>query len=861
MTATDPAATRLLLDQAQRIRAGARANAVEVRGLAQQLRSGGEIAAARRLLEAAWPSAEVQGDAALRRQFGHEFAALTAADEDLPHEGRLVQALAIVYECDDLSASRDLRSLELAGSLHTARWQLDGQTSHLDRALEYLLRGHTSDPGGALGICGRLAARVIEQVADAEATVAAPSPHLRAQVADHHASAERIRREVLAALGTRSLASAWHMAAARLELRIALGNFDAAELEIESLQVALTSGALDEAALGELAKLLLELVLARLRRLTEPAAGAYRDAAWRTITALCGAARASALLEFPGTRLGLALSGGGFRAALFHLGVLAKLAEYDLLRQVEFISCVSGGSILGTHYYLLLRRLLETKPDADLTAVDFIALVERLQQDFLAGVQTDLRASVNADLGNNLRALVRPSYSWTHRLGELYEERLFDRVDDGRASAPRRLDDLLIRPCGEHDFVPRRHNWRRRAKVPELLLNATTLNTGNCFRFTASHMGEAPKFTDPVADREHRLPQLRYSEAPSQLRLGHAVAASSCVPGFFPPISLEGIYPNRSVRLVDGGVYDNQGIETLLELPCTSLFVSDAGAPMEPDERPGEGMLDVVLRSIDVLQERIRAEVYAKVQARERTGRLTQVFGVHLKMGLGPTGDAEIRRGRSIEAGEPALSASGINRQVQLALARIRTDLDAFNDTEAYALMCCGYLLAGEELRRHLPAQPTRPHAWRFLALRSEVTAAGKASRRLLRILDAARFRTYKSLRLLLPAGFPLGTAVKGLAAAGIIYWAWVTRWSWRRLSNWFDMATVVAGVLLVAAAVAATAHAASRRRSGFLDQVLGGIMAFAGALVSQLQLRVFDKLYLRLGRVRANSSDAPGAR
>ena len=51
-------------------------------------------------------------------------------------------------------------------------------------------------------------------------------------------------------------------------------------------------------------------------------------------------------------KVGLALSGGGFRASLFHIGVLARLAELDVLRRVEVLSCVSGGSILGAHYYL-----------------------------------------------------------------------------------------------------------------------------------------------------------------------------------------------------------------------------------------------------------------------------------------------------------------------------------------------------------------------------------------------------------------------------------------------------------------------------------------------------------------------------
>ena len=54
-------------------------------------------------------------------------------------------------------------------------------------------------------------------------------------------------------------------------------------------------------------------------------------------------------------KLGLALSGGGHRAAFFHIGVLAKLAELGLLRPVQVISTVSGGSIIGALYYLHAR--------------------------------------------------------------------------------------------------------------------------------------------------------------------------------------------------------------------------------------------------------------------------------------------------------------------------------------------------------------------------------------------------------------------------------------------------------------------------------------------------------------------------
>ena len=93
-------------------------------------------------------------------------------------------------------------------------------------------------------------------------------------------------------------------------------------------------------------------------------------------------------------RIGLALSGGGFRASLFHIGVLARLAELNVLRGIECISCVSGGSIIGAHYYLHVRHLLQTKRDDQITAVDYIAIMERIADEFLVGCsRTSARAS------------------------------------------------------------------------------------------------------------------------------------------------------------------------------------------------------------------------------------------------------------------------------------------------------------------------------------------------------------------------------------------------------------------------------------------------------------------------------------
>ena len=81
-------------------------------------------------------------------------------------------------------------------------------------------------------------------------------------------------------------------------------------------------------------------------------------------------------------KLGLALSGGGHRAAFFHIGVLARLAELGLLRPIQVISTVSGGSIVGALYYLHVKNLLETKTDAEITDADYVELVREVEREY-----------------------------------------------------------------------------------------------------------------------------------------------------------------------------------------------------------------------------------------------------------------------------------------------------------------------------------------------------------------------------------------------------------------------------------------------------------------------------------------------
>lgn len=117
-------------------------------------------------------------------------------------------------------------------------------------------------------------------------------------------------------------------------------------------------------------------------------------------------------------KLGLCLSGGGFRAALFHIGTLAVLAERGRLHQVEVLSTVSGGSIIGAYYYLKVKQLLEGKrPGCPTPAPEhYLDIVQEIERDFLVAVQKNIRMRLFFCPYKTARMLLEEEYSRSDRL-------------------------------------------------------------------------------------------------------------------------------------------------------------------------------------------------------------------------------------------------------------------------------------------------------------------------------------------------------------------------------------------------------------------------------------------------------------
>lgn len=658
------------------------------------------------------PMPELQSDP----WYWQQLAMALYKDDGLPRQEAFELALDILDRRLHLADTTDPETLGIAGGLHKRWWQYSQRVPQLRRARELYERGHRV-PGND-GYCGINAAYVTDLLAaidgHAERDERSEADQLRAEVIDL----------VLPLVGPGQPQRAHYFMWATLgEAYFCLSRFDDAA---EAFRHARTETGPARWELETTARQMGELV--RLKGFDEP--GVWPDA-HRALDELID--DPEALRSMLAGRMGLALSGGGFRAALFHIGVLARLAETDQLRHIEVISCVSGGSIIGAYYYLELQHLLESKRDVDIGRQDYVELVQRVIEHFVAGVQSDIRNQVYASPVANLR-LLRRGWNGTRRLGHLYETCLFSHVVDDRGGSDRVLDQLLCRPRGEpEDFDPLRANAWRRNKVPALYLNTTCLNTGHGWQFTASWMGEPPTAIDSDIDANERFRRLYSGQVPKSVnpvRLGEAVAASSAVPGLFPPLLLEGLYDDRTVSLVDGGAQDNQGVSTLLDNDCQLVVVSDGSGQMASLNAPPIDPLRVSLRSASSVQHSLRGAYHADVTSRTSNGMLRRSAWVHLKKDLESVDVNWIGMPEPLSRVGLGNTTYGIDRKIQRAVADLRTDLDAFTDIEAKALMLSGYRMTRQALAGWAvqPLADDPPPDWWFEDIAPIVSVAPDAS-------------------------------------------------------------------------------------------------------------------------------------
>ncbi len=854
--------------------------------LAMSLKDANQFGLARKLLSRVTPPLIVDEEIVTPLKVGQQRALCTYKDPDLSADVRLTRAFEILKNIDDPKTSTDPETLGLAGAIYKRMWEYDAQNRHLERALSYYTKGYKAKKPGEkdyddYSYTGINAAFVQDLLANQEEAEARAAGTDSESAKARRAEAAKIRGELVAILPTLKdqpgkawLARKWWYYVTIAEAYFGLGEYDAAR---PWLTAATALEDIAEWQRGSTTRQLAYLAQLHGSRDGTPVPLEAQQVLRDFLGSIGGWSEAAIQSAFYG-KIGLALSGGGFRASLFHIGVLARLAELDLLRHVEVLSCVSGGSIVGAHYYLEMLLLLSQRTDGQITHQDYVNIMKRIEKQFLAGVQSNIRMQVSAEWRTNLKMVFCPNYSRTKRAGELYERELYERVEDDNGSQARFLSSLTIQPAdGPENFRPKYDNWRRAAKVPDLILNATTLNTGHTWQFTATWMGEPPAAMNSEIDANYRLRRLYYHDAPNtyrgkhSIRLGDAVGASACVPGLFEPIALTQLYGERGeqprdikevvVRLVDGGVHDNQGIAGLLEQGCSQIIVSDASGQMDTLDDPSSGLLSVPLRSNGILMSRVREAQHQELVARRRALLLQGLIFVHLKKDLNSDPldwlECNDRWNASDEARPPEragdLTSYGVRKEVQRLLASVRTDLDSFSEAEAYALMMSGYAMIERVPAEELRAFPTSaPLNGKFCFLKFREPMSGEAGYpelvRLLKVSHLRGFKIWKLSKWLRVTGWILS----GLILFGLFLLCW---WLWTKPQFQFTLGialalllAVIVGTMLLGI-IGPPIQRFLHWRKTPSEFGIGLAMATLGFIAARVHLLFFDWLFLKHGR------------
>lgn len=355
--------------------------------------------------------------------------------------------------------------------------------------------------------------------------------------------------------------------------------------------------------------------------------------------------------ESPDLGIGLCLSGGGYRAMLFHLGVLWRLTELGYLGSsdrtgkhgpigsLQRVSSVSGGSIVAGVLGLAWNEL----------KVDDADLPERFRQLVVTPVEQFASKTTVSIWSAAFSALVS---SVNKSLTRTYQRRLYGK---------KTLQDFPDSP----DFV----------------INATNLQSGALWRFSKPYT------------RDWRVGEIRN---PTD-RIAKVVGASSAFPPFLSPArfrydesqytpgSGKGLQmPPYTTRpaLSDGGVYDNLGLETVFK-NFQTVIVSNAGGQYRPQKKIiGDWILQSyrVMSTIDNQVRSLRKRVLISSLAS------LEKYGAYWSI-------------RSDISGYPAEGKLPCPHEQTMELADIPTDLAAKDKTTQRRLINWGYAICDAGIR------------------------------------------------------------------------------------------------------------------------------------------------------------------
>jgi NTE family protein len=378
--------------------------------------------------------------------------------------------------------------------------------------------------------------------------------------------------------------------------------------------------------------------------------------------------------------MGLALSGGGIRAAVFHLGVLRRLADEELLESVTQLSTVSGGSLVTAAIFAQSRMQWPSSAD------------------FRGRLYTDLRRLLTTTDLFSLKAI-----GWAGFL------RFNWQLIGHRA---RVLAELLAERWGVDAAI------RELPDRPAWWINTTCLETGKNWRFGKREMG------DWQFGRHYDPP----------FRVAEAAAGSAAVPYAIGALHLElprdGWYrtdpatdrplekckpPVTSVRLWDGGAYENLGLENLYKperglVGCDFLICSDASGPLP--NTLGFSVLEILKghmvspRLFDICSDQIRSLRARMLMSSVAGGR---VQGVLLRMG-NSVRNIDLKSGR--QRPPEGYDQFQADRDVALAF-QYPTDLRAISESRFDGIARHGYEVADAVLTAHAPDHFSHSLLWK----------------------------------------------------------------------------------------------------------------------------------------------------
>lgn len=294
-------------------------------------------------------------------------------------------------------------------------------------------------------------------------------------------------------------------------------------------------------------------------------------------------------------KLGLSLSGGGYRAAAFHLGTLRKLQEMGILQQVDVLSTISGGSITGA-YYCLHNKDFDAFEKHMLEA---LGTKNVIKQVFLSFTFIRTLLFLLVFLGPAIYVLFTP-YAWLSILLLALMLYLFVRFQFAIFPVSKEVEKAYDK------FFYKQATLSQLTNQPLLAIGSTNLQTARPFTFSRLKMEDSSyAFMDPpVRFKQDAFPVAR------------AVMASSCVPFAFTPVHIDQDFyeqPADVIRvqpqLVDGGVYDNQGIHKITQpgsmYSCDIVITSDAGNKL-PFQGSYNNLVILLIRTMDVFMARIK---------------------------------------------------------------------------------------------------------------------------------------------------------------------------------------------------------------------------------------------------------------